>query len=189
MPVKNFNDVYREYERKINANTNPKKLAKNAINGIRKQVKRSNDGVDITPFVGNDLLICANRRNGVLTEFDYRDEGRYTLDDVTNCFGSFAEACAQLKIIYPFNIEDKDMILKDLRDVAEYVGKIDETTYREYGAYSYAAIDKRWKFNRLLVEAGLAAPDILYPVYTVKRYPYSKQITWNYTYRKKFFGA
>ena len=189
MQIQNFYDVYQEYQQKAATTVNTKKLVKKVIKNIRKKTETEcqNSEIDITPFVGNDLLICARRRNGILTECDYKDEGRYTLNDVVNCFGSFAHACTQLKIINPANIEDKAMILKNLKDVFEIMRKIDETVYRDYGAYSYTAIDKRWGFNRLLVESGLLAPTVLYPSYPFKRPSRYRRLVWNYTYGKQFY--
>ena len=189
MAIQNFYDVYLEHERKKYAGTGIKRLVKNSINSISAKPTTASDKVNITPFVGNDLLVCAGRRNGILTEFDYKDEGKYTLVDVKNCFGSFAQACAQLKIINPANVEDKAMILKDIKGVFEYVRKIDETTYREYGAYSYADIDRRWSFKRLLVEAGFSGLGILYPIYPVKRLPQPIKLIWVHTRNKRFYGV
>ena len=189
MRVQNFEDVYREYERK-NHPINIKQTVKNTLNEFTKRTEaKAKSEIDITSFVANDLLTCAKRRNNVLTEANYVVEGRYRLIDVNNCFGSFAQACTQLKIINPDNIEDKAMILQNIKNVFEEVRKINETIYREYGAYSYFAIDKRWGFAKLLVEAGLAAPSSLYPIYPIKRFPRHARLIWSYTRNKKFYGV
>lgn len=190
MQIQNFSDVYREIQRKKNAAADTKKLIKNTANELKKITEaKAKQDINITSFVANDLLTCARRRNNVLTEANYAAEGRYTLIDVKNCFGSLIQACTQLKIINPENVEDKEMILQNIKDVFEFTRKIDEVTYREYGTYSYAAIDKRWNFNKLLIEAGLAELTILYPIYPIKQMPRHARLTWSYTHDKKIYGV
>lgn len=189
MQIQNFSDVYREIQRKKNAAANTKKLIKNTANELKKITEaKAKQDIDITSFVANDLLTCARRRNNILTEANYAAEGRYTLIDVKNRFGSFAQACTQLKIINPENVEDKAMILQNIKDVFDFTRKIDEVTYREHGAYSYAAIDKRWNFGKLLIEAGLATLNILYPIYPIKQSSRHARLIWSFTYNKKFHG-
>lgn len=183
-------NISQQYQHKSNIATNVKKLSKSATKEFKRKVEAKTDNkIDITSFVANDLLTCARRRNNILTEATYVVEGRYKLSDVNDCFGSFAQACTKLKIINPANIEDKEMIVKDIKNVFEFIRQINEIIYQEYGAYSYVAINKRWGFNKLLVEAGLVTLPNLYPTYQMKRSIIHIRLIWTYTYNKKFYGA
>ena len=139
------------------------------------------------PYIGNDLIICASRRNNVLTATVYQEEGRYSLEEVEQYYGSFDKACTDLQIINPDNVEDYAMVITDIRNVYEYCREINADIYKENGAYPFEAIDKRYGFQHLLVKEGFASVSTLYPNYPVRRAGISVKIKHVLTYHKRFY--
>ena len=189
MQLHNFRDAAKnktvgQSVRIVTTNKTSSNTSTNSSSGSRSD----GSGKDRKWLIGQDLQRCACARNGILTKEVYRKEGKYTLVDVRNHYGSFKSACIYLKIINPDNIEDRDMVIANIKNVLEYEQKIDEATYREFGAYSFDAIDKRYGFKRLLVSEGLLPVTAIYPKYTIRKQPRCMRLTWVYTHPKHIYG-
>ena len=139
------------------------------------------------PYIGNDLIVCASRRNNILTAAIYQDEGRYSLEEVEQYYGSFDKACTDLQIINPDNVEDYTMVIEDIHNVYEFCRDINANIYKENGAYPFEAIDERYGFQRLLVKEKLAPMSSLYPSYPMRRTGTSVKIKHLLTYYKRFY--
>ena len=164
--AKDFNQFYKEEKAKMNKTVNPEQ--------------------DLSVCVSTDLLRCAATRNNILTEAYYEKDGMYSLDEVRQYYGSFSEACIKFHIINPDNIEDCDMVIANIKSIYETERKMTEEIYRDYGAYDFDAINKRYGFRNLLFKAGIIVS--AYPVYRINKNPLPCYIVHTHTYEKRFFG-
>ena len=164
--AKDFNQFYKEEKAKMNKTVNPAQ--------------------DLSIYVSTDLLRCAATRNNILTEAYYEKDGMYSLDEVRQYYGSFSEACIKFHIINPDNIEDCDMVIANIKSIYETERKMTEEIYRDYGAYDFDAINKRYGFRNLLFKAGIIVS--AYPVYRINKNPLPCYIVHTHTYGKRFFG-
>ena len=139
--------------------------------------------------INNDLLRCAHARNNTLTRAWYSKDGEYSLLNVFHYYGTFEEACRQLKIKNPDNINDYEMIVEDIKRVLEEEKKIDADTYKNYGAYDYEAINKKYEFKAILRKEKLLPVTAYYPNYPVVLIPRATIIKAGRTYHKKFIGG
>jgi len=156
------------------------------FNQLYKEEKAKVQEQDLSLCISTDLLRCAGARNNVLTEAYYKKDGKYSLEEVEQYYGSFSEACTKFHIVNPDNMEDRDMVIANIKSVYEIERKINEDIYRNYGAYDFDAINKRYGFRNLLFKAGIIVS--AYPVYRINKNSLPCYIVHTHTYGKRFFG-
>ena len=141
-------------------------------------------------MIGEDIRRQAQARNNILTLDRYLERGRYSAEEIDEAYGSFAQACLELKIINPDNLDDYPHIVADIKAVAsENGGTVTPELYRENGIFSLDGIDKKYGFNQILVKEGLRARTLLYPTYPVKKHARHNKFTWLNTHDKVFWSA
>jgi hypothetical protein len=140
------------------------------------------------PYIGNDLIVCASRRNNILTAAIYQKEGRYSLEEVEQYYGSFDQACTDLQIINPDNVEDYAMVITDIRNVYDFCRKINAEIYKDNGAYPFDAVDKRYGFQHILIKEGLAPVSSMYPSYPIRRMGLSVKTKSVLTHNKRLYS-
>ena len=112
--------------------------------------------------VANDILKVARMYNNVLYKKNYFAYGIYSEEEVKQYFGSFEEACRELKIVNPEDPYDLDAVIEDIQVVLQQEKKISPQIYKDYGIYTVNELQRRYgSLDRLILIATGALDRIL----------------------------